>query len=159
MLQAQEQIHPTWGCGCCREFPSNPRRAWWHRTAPAAARGHDPRVGEPAGTRRAEQAPVQGSRVLRSQTAAKRSTSAGAGGARALHKPSRRAAKTDSFPLRLLQYFPSEPVKLTNAQPGQAKLTNASSFIWVNRTGSFVGLLPPKKEHLMKENPRSVSRE
>lgn len=156
MLQAQEQIHPTWGCGCCREFPSNPGgTARLRPLLVATIHGWENRQG----ARRAEQAPVQSSRALRSQTAAKRSTSPGAGGARALHKPSRRAAKTDSFPFRLLQYFPSEPVKLTNAQPGQAKLAIASNFIWVNRTGSFVGLLSPKKEHFMKENPRSVSRE
>lgn len=90
------------------------------------------------GPRRAEQAPVQSSRVPKSQTAAEGSTSPGAGGARAPHEPSRRAAKTDSFPFRLSQYFPSEAVKLTNTQPGQARLANASNFIQVNRTGSLV---------------------
>jgi len=71
-------------------------------------------------------APMQSSRVLKARATAEGNTPPGAGGARALHKPGQRAAKNDGFPFRLLQSFPSEAVKPTNAQPGQPRLENAS---------------------------------
>lgn len=100
---------------------------------------------------------MQSSRVLKAQAAAEGNTPLGAGGARDLHKPSQRAAKNDGFPFCLLQYFPSEALKPTNAQPGQPKLANASGSSKRTALGNYwdreASLLPPEKEDFTKENP------